>query len=89
MLVSFPGSRERRDSYCRQESENTPFLAQRSRIVNLAWYIALSLANKPSLLSVLAGTSEPALIYQGQVYPQSTNAVEAGGAGHLRLKSEN
>lgn len=74
--VNFPGSGERRDFYCRQESENTSFLAQRSRIVNLAWCIALFLANTPSLLSILVGTSEPGLFYQGRVYPQLMKAVE-------------
>lgn len=80
-LVSFPGSRERRDFYCRHESENKPFLAQRSRTVTLAWYIPLSFASIRSLLSVLVGSSEP-------VYPQSAKTAEVGGRGWLRLMSK-
>lgn len=47
-LVSFQGSRERRDFSCRQGLEGTPSLAHGARIVNLAWFGALSLAMIPS-----------------------------------------
>lgn len=49
--------------------EKTPSLAHGARIVNLAWYGALSLAMIPSLLSVLSGHFRASAHLQGMCEP--------------------
>lgn len=88
LLVKFPlalysvfQAAEREETFPADKDWKTPFLVHRTRIVNLAWYGALSLAMIPSLLSILARHFRPSAHLQGMCEP-----MVGKGSGSRRNK---